>query len=79
MLIFQTLKGILPSAYYVDHHNYLFRYMEKRLLLQLNANRRITGVLRGYDPFMNLVLDEAVEEKSTDNRIPLGLAVMHNL
>lgn len=50
--------------------------MDKRLLLQLNANRRVTGVLRGFDPFMNVVLDETVEERSSEQRIPLGLTVI---
>jgi small nuclear ribonucleoprotein (snRNP)-like protein len=49
--------------------------MDKRLMLQLNCNRKITGVLRGFDPFMNIVLDEAVEERSAEQRIPMGLAV----
>lgn len=29
----------------------------------LNANRHVTGVLRGFDQFMNCVLDNAVDEK----------------
>ena len=33
-------------------------------MIQLNANRKVSGLLRGYDAFMNLVLDEAVEESS---------------
>ncbi len=49
--------------------------MDKRLLLQLNANRKVTGVLRGFDPFMNIVLDDAVEERTQEERIPMGLAV----
>ncbi|MES1914995.1 MAG: hypothetical protein MHM6MM_007004 [Cercozoa sp. M6MM] len=36
-------------------------YMEKKLRLKLNKNRTMEGVLRGYDNFMNIVLDEAVE------------------
>ena len=31
--------------------------------VKLNANRHVTGVLRGFDQFMNLVLDGAVDEK----------------
>lgn len=59
--------------------------MDKRLSLHLNANRRVTGVLRGFDPFMNLVMDEAVEEprsrSETDSNntitpVPMGLAVL---
>ena len=30
----------------------------------LNANRLVTGVLRGFDQFMNIVLDNTVDEKS---------------
>lgn len=54
----------------------LKRYMDQRVLLQLNGNRRVTGVLRGYDPFMNVVLDEAVEERSVEERIPMGHAMI---
>jgi len=32
--------------------------------LSLNKNRKVTGTLRGYDQFMNIVLGEAVEEVS---------------
>ncbi|CAM9600079.1 unnamed protein product [Discosporangium mesarthrocarpum] len=39
----------------------LKRYMDKTLSLKLNGNRTIKGVLRGYDPFMNLVLDDATD------------------
>ena len=53
----------------------LKKYMDKRLLLQLNCNRKVTGVLRGFDPFMNVVLDEAVEERSAEQRLPIGLTV----
>ena len=30
--------------------------------VKLNGNRHITGVLRGFDQFMNLVIDETVEQ-----------------
>jgi len=40
----------------------LKKYMDRRLLLALNGSRKITGRLRGYDPFMNVVLDDAREE-----------------
>lgn len=49
--------------------------MDKRLQLQLNANRKISGVLRGYDAFMNIVLDETVEEISATERRPVGMVV----
>lgn len=30
--------------------------------VKLNGNRTVTGLLRGFDQFMNLVLDETVEQ-----------------
>lgn len=49
--------------------------MDKRLSLQLNGNRKVTGILRGYDPFMNIVLDETVEEISPSEKHNIGMVV----
>jgi small nuclear ribonucleoprotein G len=49
--------------------------MEKRLFVQLNGNRKVIGILRGYDVFLNIVLDEAVEEKAGGERQRLGMVV----
>jgi small nuclear ribonucleoprotein (snRNP)-like protein len=38
----------------------------------LNANRQVTGVLRGFDQFMNMVLDGTVDVK---NKIDIGMVV----
>ncbi|KAI8970373.1 hypothetical protein BDF20DRAFT_825842 [Mycotypha africana] len=54
----------------------LKKYMDKRLSLQLNGNRKVTGVLRGYDPFMNIVLDETVEEVSPTEKHNIGMVVI---
>ncbi|EIE88422.1 hypothetical protein G6F57_008510 [Rhizopus arrhizus] len=54
----------------------LKKYMDKRISLQLNGNRKVTGVLRGYDPFMNIVLDETVEEVSPTERNNIGMVVI---
>lgn len=49
--------------------------MDKHISLHLNKGRKVSGTLRGYDQFMNLVLGDAVEElggtgeESTGNRI----------
>lgn len=51
----------------------LNKYMDKRLLLKLSANRQVTGVLRGYDHFMNIVLDETVEQSTKEE---LGMVVI---
>merc|ERR1711959_299475 len=52
------------------------RYMDKKLALRLNAGRRVTGVLRGFDQFMNLVLDETIEEVSASERNEIGMVVV---
>jgi small nuclear ribonucleoprotein G len=72
--------------------------MEKRLFVQLNGNRKVIGILRGYDVrissskmgaglanvrtntsflqvFMNIVLDDAVEEKADGGKDRLGMVV----
>ncbi|KAI9485284.1 MAG: hypothetical protein EXX96DRAFT_544619 [Benjaminiella poitrasii] len=54
----------------------LKKYMDKHLSLQLNGNRKVTGILRGYDPFMNIVLDETVEEISATERHNIGMVVI---
>ena len=37
---------------------------DKRLKLSLNGNRKVVGTLRGYDAFLNVVLENAVDEVS---------------
>ncbi|KAG1436950.1 hypothetical protein G6F56_013334 [Rhizopus delemar] len=54
----------------------LKKYMDKRLSLQLNGNRKVTGVLRGYDPFMNIVLDETIEEVSATEKNNIGMVLI---
>lgn len=54
----------------------LKKYMDKRLCLRLNGNRSVTGVLRGFDPFMNLVIDEAVEDVNMQQKNDIGMVVI---
>ena len=54
----------------------LRKFMEKRLELKLNAGRVVTGVLRGYDQFMNIVLDQAVEVRSPTEKVDIGMIVI---
>ena len=35
----------------------------------------MTGVLRGFDPFMNLVIDESIEETKAGDRHSIGMVV----
>ncbi len=50
--------------------------MDLRVDLRLNANRHIAGVLKGYDQFLNIVLDNAFEIISKDERRELGTIVI---
>ena len=54
----------------------LKRYMERRMSVKLVANRRVTGTLRGYDQFMNLVVEDAVELISLTEKTPIGTVVI---
>eukprot|EP00578_Thalassiosira_sp_NH16_P031185 CAMPEP_0181081186 /NCGR_PEP_ID=MMETSP1071-20121207/2969_1 /TAXON_ID=35127 /ORGANISM="Thalassiosira sp., Strain NH16" /LENGTH=77 /DNA_ID=CAMNT_0023162719 /DNA_START=237 /DNA_END=470 /DNA_ORIENTATION=- len=40
----------------------LKRFMDKKLKLSLNGNRKVVGTLRGYDAFLNVVVEEAVDD-----------------
>lgn len=42
----------------------------------LNGDRTIEGTLRGYDQFMNVVLDDCVEIKLTGERRSIGMSVI---
>jgi small nuclear ribonucleoprotein G len=42
--------------------------MERRIAIKLNANRKVVGILRGFDPFMNIVLEDA-DEFITDSTV----------
>jgi len=54
----------------------LKKYMDKRLDVSLNANRRVVGVLRGYDQFMNLVLEDCQESLTKGERVSIGTAMV---
>ncbi|ODQ66122.1 putative small nuclear ribonucleo protein G [Nadsonia fulvescens var. elongata DSM 6958] len=53
----------------------LKRYMDKKIFIQLNGGRKVVGILRGYDAFLNITLEEAVEDQG-DTKIQLGTAVI---
>ncbi|KAL2148502.1 hypothetical protein VTH82DRAFT_2056 [Thermothelomyces myriococcoides] len=62
--------------------NFLFRLLQQRSTVQIwlyeQLSIRIIGTIRGFDEFMNLVIDDAVEVKQvsktndTETRRPLG-------
>lgn len=43
----------------------------------------VTGVLRGFDPYMNIVMDDTVEERSSSQKLNIGMVVsflfMHSI
>jgi small nuclear ribonucleoprotein G len=53
----------------------LKKYLEKRILVQLNGSRKVMGVLRGYDVYLNIVLDDAVEDLG-HQKVPIGMVVI---
>lgn len=53
--------------------------MDKKISVKINGNRLITGILKGYDQFMNLVLDEAIEEVSVTEKNDIGQIVFINI
>lgn len=44
----------------------LSKYLDKWLDIRLNGNWNVAGVLKGFDSFMNVVLDNAVEHDGQD-------------
>lgn len=49
--------------------------MDKKLFIHLQGGRKVSGVLRGYDLFLNLVIDDAVEETTPAQKHPIGTVV----
>ncbi|KAL9190711.1 hypothetical protein ACHAXT_000417 [Thalassiosira profunda] len=54
----------------------LKRFMDKKLRLSLNGSRKVVGTLRGYDAFLNVVLEDAVDEKATGAGGNIGTVVI---
>ena len=49
--------------------------MDKKLFIHLQGGRKVSGVLRGYDLFLNLVIDDALEETTPAEKYPIGTVV----
>ncbi|XP_045384274.1 small nuclear ribonucleoprotein G-like [Lemur catta] len=53
------------------------KFMDKKLSLKLNGEaRHVQGILQGFDPFINLVIDECVEMATNRQRNNIGMVVM---
>ena len=44
------------------------KFYDKRLLLKLTCNRKVIGKVIGFDHFMNLTLDDAIEYHGEGNK-----------
>ena len=51
--------------------------MDKRIAVLIQGGRKVTGTLRGFDLFLNLVVDDAVDESSggAGDKVPCGMVV----
>lgn len=47
--------------------------------VKLNGGRHVVGILRGFDPFMNMVIDESIEECKDGTKNTIGMVVRINL
>ena len=47
----------------------LRKFMDLRVDLRMNGDRRIAGIMKGYDQYMNIVLDEAIEISKTKGQV----------
>jgi small nuclear ribonucleoprotein G len=52
------------------------KFLDKQLLISINAKRKIIGTVRGYDNFMNLTLENCSEVRSDTEHIPMGTVVL---
>ncbi|CAI6366979.1 unnamed protein product [Macrosiphum euphorbiae] len=61
----------------------LTRYLEKAIRVKFSGGREVSGILKGFDPLVNLVLDNTLEYlrdpdepmKLTEDTRTLGLVV----
>jgi small nuclear ribonucleoprotein G len=53
--------------------------MDKKLSLKLNGGRCVQGILRGFDPFMNVVVDESLEICKDGKKNEIGMVVSFRL
>ncbi|ELU43510.1 LSM domain-containing protein [Rhizoctonia solani AG-1 IA] len=52
----------------------LSKYQDERIRVKFTGGRQVTGVLKGYDQLLNLVLDDVQEERqgTLSSNAPLG-------
>ena len=68
-----------PQLDYPPPGTALVEELDKKLLVQLRDGRKIVGVLRSFDQFANLVLEEAAERIVVGREyadVPLGMYLL---
>jgi len=58
------------------HSPELKKYMDKQINFKLNGNRSVSGILRGFDPFMNIVVEDAIEHLKSGQSQQIGMVVI---
>ncbi|XP_036351231.1 small nuclear ribonucleoprotein G-like [Ochotona princeps] len=58
------------------HPPVLKNFMDKKLSLKCNDGRHVQGILRGFDPFMNLVIHERVEMAKSGQQNNIGMVAI---
>jgi len=58
------------------HPPELKKFMDKRINLRINGGRQVEGVLCGFDPFMNIVLDNSIEYTKQGHQKEIGMVVI---
>ncbi|KAL5111087.1 Replication factor C subunit 3 [Taenia crassiceps] len=64
------------DVFELEGHCTVSRYLDKRVRLKLNGNREVVGVLRGFDAFMNMVLDDCQEISKSGQQINIDTVVV---
>jgi small nuclear ribonucleoprotein (snRNP)-like protein len=69
------LKKVTPFICYPSINQIQFMLADKRLFIHLQGGRKLSGFLRAYDLFLNLVLDDVVEETTPAQKHRIGTVV----
>jgi len=51
-------------------------FLNKYVRAKLDGGRVVEGTLRGFDPFLNLVMDESIEVRKVEENVDIGCVVV---
>ncbi|XP_059031239.1 small nuclear ribonucleoprotein G-like [Mustela lutreola] len=58
------------------HSPELKKFMDKKLSMKLNGDKHVQGILREFNPFMNLVIDECVDMTTSGQQNNIRMVVI---